>query len=177
MKTIHWPVLSMMVSLFYRILVNVRPTIDRSLKNITQLQQKWNKKFKSMKILNYYKRARSCDLPSHDRLFVWNPGGKCINFVLFIFSLSAAIKEHQPFCDYSTMNDRNLPTGLSFKKSNIRIWIHQRNMVNLQQVIWEGQGGMLLVEHSNNPKMKKFLEAVPHIMVSKLCNIISYKYH
>lgn len=40
-------------------------------------------------------------------------------------------------------------------------------MANLQQVIWEGHGGMLLVEHSNNPKVKKFLEAVPHIMVSK----------
>lgn len=64
------------------------------------------------------------------------------------------------------MSDQHLPVGLNFKKSNIRIWIHQRNMANLQQVIWEGQGGLLLVEHSNNPKMKKFLEAVPHIMVS-----------
>lgn len=64
------------------------------------------------------------------------------------------------------MTDHRLSPGLNFKKSNIRIWIHQRNMTNLQQVIWEGQGGLLLVEHSNNPKMKKFLEAVPHIMVS-----------
>ncbi|XP_057668125.1 uncharacterized protein LOC130901063 isoform X2 [Diorhabda carinulata] len=54
--------------------------------------------------------------------------------------------------------------SLNFKKSNIRIWIHQRNMANLQQVVWEGHGGMLLVEHSNNQKIKKFLEAVPHIM-------------
>ncbi|XP_044261810.1 uncharacterized protein LOC123009499 [Tribolium madens] len=54
--------------------------------------------------------------------------------------------------------------SLNFKKSNIRIWIHQRNLVNLQQVVWEGHGAKLLPEHSNNPKIKKFLEAVPHIM-------------
>ncbi|XP_064210783.1 uncharacterized protein LOC660320 isoform X2 [Tribolium castaneum] len=54
--------------------------------------------------------------------------------------------------------------GLNFKKSNIRIWIHQRNLLNLQQVVWEGHGAKLLPEHSNNPKIKKFLEAVPHIM-------------
>lgn len=58
-----------------------------------------------------------------------------------------------------------LTSGLNFKKSNIRIWIHQRNLTNLQQVVWEGHGSKLLVEHSNNPKIKKFLEAVPHIMV------------
>lgn len=54
--------------------------------------------------------------------------------------------------------------GLNFKKSNIRIWIHQRNLGNLQQVVWEGNGSKLLPEHSNNPKIKKFLDAVPHIM-------------
>ncbi|CAH1977106.1 unnamed protein product [Acanthoscelides obtectus] len=54
--------------------------------------------------------------------------------------------------------------GPSFKKSNIRIWIHQRNLGELQKVVWEGHGGKLLPEHSNNPKVKKFLEAVPHIM-------------
>ncbi|KAJ8981629.1 hypothetical protein NQ317_000857 [Molorchus minor] len=61
---------------------------------------------------------------------------------------------------------RNTVSGdsLNFKKSNIRIWIHQRNLTNLQQVVWEGHGSKLLVEHSNNQKIKKFLEAVPHIM-------------
>ncbi|XP_066245857.1 uncharacterized protein [Euwallacea similis] len=54
--------------------------------------------------------------------------------------------------------------SLNYKKSNIRIWIHQRNMANLQQVIWSGHGPKLLVEHSNNPKMRKFLDAVPFIM-------------
>ena len=60
---------------------------------------------------------------------------------------------------------KDLATGLSFKKSNIRIWIHQRNLANLQQVVWEGHGSKLLVEHSNNSRIRKFLEAVPHIMV------------
>lgn len=65
------------------------------------------------------------------------------------------------------MKDSNTTiSGLNFKKSNIRIWIHQRNLGNLQQVVWEGHGSKLLVEHSNNSKIKKFLEAVPHIMVS-----------
>ncbi|XP_030761565.1 uncharacterized protein LOC115886514 isoform X2 [Sitophilus oryzae] len=54
--------------------------------------------------------------------------------------------------------------SLNFKKSNIRIWIHQRNLANLQQVVWEGHGSRLLVEHSNNPRVRKFLEAVPFIM-------------
>uniref|UniRef100_A0AAR5PMG5 Uncharacterized protein n=1 Tax=Dendroctonus ponderosae TaxID=77166 RepID=A0AAR5PMG5_DENPD len=62
------------------------------------------------------------------------------------------------------MREITSQTGLNFKKSNIRIWIHQRNMANLQQVIWDGHGPKLLVEHSNNPKMRKFLEAVPYIM-------------
>ncbi|KAF2879976.1 hypothetical protein ILUMI_26193 [Ignelater luminosus] len=62
------------------------------------------------------------------------------------------------------MKDSNLSSGVIIKKSNIRIWIHQRDLAHLQQVIWEGHGSKLLVEHSNNPKVKKFLEAVPHIM-------------
>lgn len=59
-------------------------------------------------------------------------------------------------------------TGLVIKKSNIRIWIHRRNIENLQRVVWEGHGSKLLIEHSNNPKIKKFLEAVPRLMVSNL---------
>ncbi|KAF5306989.1 hypothetical protein FQR65_LT07212 [Abscondita terminalis] len=58
----------------------------------------------------------------------------------------------------------NFYTGLVIKKSNIRIWIHQRDLGHLQKVVWEGHGSKLLVEHSTNPKVKKFLEAVPHIM-------------
>ncbi|KAL3268346.1 hypothetical protein HHI36_007462 [Cryptolaemus montrouzieri] len=64
----------------------------------------------------------------------------------------------------STRRSTSNREGLNFKKSNIRIWIHQRNLGNLQQVVWEGNGSKLLPEHSNNAKIKKFLEAVPHIM-------------
>lgn len=60
-----------------------------------------------------------------------------------------------------------MAAGLVIKKSNIRIWIHQANIGKLQQVLWEGQGSKLLVEHSNNHKVKRFLEAVPHIMVRR----------
>lgn len=63
-------------------------------------------------------------------------------------------------------NSSNSSAGLVFKKSNVRIWIHQRDLGNLQKVVWEGHGSKLLVEHSNNPKIRRFLEAVPHIMVS-----------
>lgn len=74
---------------------------------------------------------------------------------------------------------KDFDPGLNFKKSNIRIWIHQRNLANLQQVVWEGHGSKLLVEHSNNHKIKKFLDGVPHIMVrvvtsSKCCSILQY---
>ncbi|KAB0795470.1 hypothetical protein PPYR_12309 [Photinus pyralis] len=54
--------------------------------------------------------------------------------------------------------------GVVIKKSNIRIWIHQRDLGNLQKVVWEGHGAKLLVEHSTNHKVKKFLEAVPPIL-------------
>ncbi|KAK5645386.1 hypothetical protein RI129_006686 [Pyrocoelia pectoralis] len=57
-----------------------------------------------------------------------------------------------------------LNSGVVIKKSNIRIWIHQRDLGNLQKVLWEGHGSKLLVEHSTNPKVKKFLEAVPPIL-------------
>ncbi|XP_015605021.1 uncharacterized protein LOC107272408 isoform X2 [Cephus cinctus] len=54
--------------------------------------------------------------------------------------------------------------NLDFKPSNIRIWIHNRDIGKLQQVLWEGHGSKLRCETSNNPRVKKFLEAVPFIM-------------
>jgi hypothetical protein len=32
-------------------------------------------------------------------------------------------------------------------------------------MLWEGHGGKLRVETSNNPRVKRFLDAVPYIMV------------
>ncbi|XP_076640102.1 uncharacterized protein LOC143351908 isoform X2 [Colletes latitarsis] len=66
-----------------------------------------------------------------------------------------------------TMSRRKTSSGkesLDFKPSNIRIWIHNRDLGRLQQVLWEGHGSKLRVETSNNPRVKKFLEAVPFIM-------------
>lgn len=54
---------------------------------------------------------------------------------------------------------------LEFKPSNIRIWIHNRDIGKLQQVLWDGHGAKLRCETSNNPRVKRFLEAVPFIMV------------
>jgi hypothetical protein len=56
--------------------------------------------------------------------------------------------------------------GLVVTKANIRIWIHDRDLGRLQQMLWEGHGGKLRVETSNNPRVKRFLDAVPYIMVS-----------
>jgi len=56
--------------------------------------------------------------------------------------------------------------GLVVTRANIRIWIHDRDLGRLQQMLWEGHGGKLRVETSNNPRVKRFLDAVPYIMVS-----------
>jgi hypothetical protein len=55
--------------------------------------------------------------------------------------------------------------GLVVTRANIRIWIHDRDLGRLQQMLWEGHGGKLRVETSNNPRVKRFLDAVPYIMV------------
>ncbi|XP_020296962.1 uncharacterized protein LOC109861644 isoform X4 [Pseudomyrmex gracilis] len=65
------------------------------------------------------------------------------------------------------MSRRRKSTGkdsLDFKPSNIRIWIHNKDIGKLQQVLWEGHGLKLRCETSNNPRIRKFLEAVPSIM-------------
>ncbi|XP_063974587.1 uncharacterized protein LOC135161174 isoform X6 [Diachasmimorpha longicaudata] len=54
--------------------------------------------------------------------------------------------------------------NLDFKPSNIRIWIHNRDITKLQQVLWEGHGSKLKCEISNNPRVRRFLEATPFIM-------------
>ncbi|XP_049873581.1 uncharacterized protein LOC126372085 [Pectinophora gossypiella] len=56
------------------------------------------------------------------------------------------------------------PPGLVIKRHNIRIWCHDCDMAKLQRVVWEGHGARLLSEVSNQPVVKKFLEAVPYIM-------------
>ncbi|XP_073956845.1 uncharacterized protein isoform X6 [Choristoneura fumiferana] len=58
----------------------------------------------------------------------------------------------------------NGPPVLSIKRHNIRIWCHDCDMARLQRVVWEGHGSRLLSEVSNQPVVKKFLEAVPYMM-------------
>ncbi|KAL2711956.1 Arginine kinase [Vespula squamosa] len=72
--------------------------------------------------------------------------------------------EKMPYRKVSTTKE-----NFDFKPSNIRIWIHNRDIRKLQQVLWEGHGGKLRRETSNNPRVKKFLEAVPFIMASRNC--------
>lgn len=54
------------------------------------------------------------------------------------------------------------------KPSNIRIWIHERNIKQLSKVIWSGLGDKLLTETSKQIMVNKFLKAVPYIMVTIL---------
>ncbi|CAL1680426.1 unnamed protein product [Lasius platythorax] len=69
--------------------------------------------------------------------------------------------------EVEVMSRRRKSTGkdyLDFKPSNIRIWIHNRDIGKLQQVLWEGHGSKLRCETSNNPRIRKFLEAIPFMM-------------
>ncbi|KAK0085675.1 hypothetical protein PV325_004621 [Microctonus aethiopoides] len=72
--------------------------------------------------------------------------------------------------DTEIMDERKSTIGRSesneFKPSNIRIWIHNRDITKLQRVLWEGHGSKLKLETSNNPRVRRFLEAVPFIMVT-----------
>lgn len=51
------------------------------------------------------------------------------------------------------------------KPSTIRIWIHDKDLGRLQKVLWEGLGDRLRTETSANPLVRRFLNAVPYIMV------------
>lgn len=55
--------------------------------------------------------------------------------------------------------------AIVIKPSNIRIWIHDKDMGKLSRVLWEGQGNRLRTEVSSNKDVKRFLEAVPYVMV------------
>ncbi|XP_026805611.1 uncharacterized protein LOC113548763 isoform X1 [Rhopalosiphum maidis] len=57
-------------------------------------------------------------------------------------------------------SDQEVP----IKASNIRIWIHERNIKQLSKVIWSGLGDKLLTETSKQTTVNKFLKAVPYIM-------------
>lgn len=48
------------------------------------------------------------------------------------------------------------------KPSNIRIWIHDKDIDKLMRVVLEGHGHRLRNEVASNTKVKRFLEYVPH---------------
>lgn len=56
-------------------------------------------------------------------------------------------------------------TAIVIKPSNIRIWIHDKDIGKLTQVLWEGQGNRLRTEICSNNRVRKFLDAVPYVMV------------
>ncbi|KAH8401416.1 hypothetical protein KR009_005347 [Drosophila setifemur] len=54
----------------------------------------------------------------------------------------------------------------SVKLSTIRIWMHEKDIGKLTRILWAGQGNRLSQQASNNGRVKRFLAAVPHVMVS-----------
>lgn len=54
----------------------------------------------------------------------------------------------------------------SVKLSTIRIWMHEKDIGKLTRVLWAGQGNRLRQQASTNAKVKRFLAAVPYVMVS-----------
>lgn len=64
-----------------------------------------------------------------------------------------------------TIHPNPICSAIVIKPSNIRIWIHDKDVGKLSKVVWEGQGNRLRTEVSSNAKVKRFLEAVPYVMV------------
>lgn len=60
------------------------------------------------------------------------------------------------------------PPGVDITNTSIRIWIHDRDLASLEKVLWEGEGYTLIKHTSGHPKIRKFLDAVPRLMVSAI---------
>lgn len=54
--------------------------------------------------------------------------------------------------------------ALVIKPSNIRIWIHDKDIDKLMKVVLEGHGQKLRNEMASTAKVKRFLSYVPHFM-------------
>ena len=57
-------------------------------------------------------------------------------------------------------------SGAEVSGGKIRTWIHEQDLESLEKVLWEGEGFALLQHTTGHPKIKKFLEAAPRLMVS-----------
>ncbi|CAG7786322.1 unnamed protein product [Allacma fusca] len=64
------------------------------------------------------------------------------------------------------------PISSTITRAQIRIWIHERDVGKLEKIVWNGHGDKLLLETTNNAKVKKFLLNVPHLL-SKIKSIHS----
>lgn len=49
-------------------------------------------------------------------------------------------------------------------RAQIRIWIHEKDISKLEQIVWSGNGDKLLLETTNNPKVRRFLDNVPQLL-------------
>lgn len=49
-------------------------------------------------------------------------------------------------------------------RAQIRIWIHEKDISKLEQIVWDGQGDKLLLETTNNSRVRRFLDNVPHLL-------------
>ena len=67
-----------------------------------------------------------------------------------------------------TPRSTSLLAGLVVKPANIRIWIHDRDIGKLQQLLWEGHGARLRNQTSKYPSVKRLLDSVPFVMVSRV---------
>lgn len=54
--------------------------------------------------------------------------------------------------------------ALVIKPSNVRVWIHSKDIDKLMKVVLEGHGQKLRNEVASSTKVKRFLEYVPHFM-------------
>ena len=65
-------------------------------------------------------------------------------------------------------------SGAEVSGGKIRTWIHEQDLESLEKVLWEGEGFALLQHTTGHPKIKKFLEAAPRLMVSS--HLLRYTY-
>ncbi|XP_050440566.1 uncharacterized protein LOC126845740 isoform X2 [Adelges cooleyi] len=106
----------------------------------------------------------SCSEPSR----IWDlmlkagadPNSLDINKKTPVYYLECSESIHLPNPTKNDCSEEEIP----IKPSNIRIWIHERNIGHLARVIWSGYGDKLLTETSKHTTVNKFLKAVPYIL-------------
>lgn len=54
--------------------------------------------------------------------------------------------------------------GSEITESNIRSWIHSKDLHSLEECVWEGCGGLLITQRTTSNKVSKLLETVPHFL-------------